>query len=184
MAIPIIGDVINAVKDVLSEVIVDKDKRDQVNLEIDRIKDKAEARLHDETMAQIDVNKVEASSGSLFVAGWRPFAGWVGGFGLAYSVILQPFGSWLARINGYLGDFPVIDNQLLLYVLGGMLGLGDQRTHEKVKGIATNDMTNGAQNKADTTHVTMNKEGEVDIKREGTQQSAPSHKKVQPHFKI
>jgi hypothetical protein len=39
---------------------------------------------------QLEINKVEAGSDSVFVAGWRPFAGWVCGIGLAYvSIILQ-----------------------------------------------------------------------------------------------
>jgi len=69
MGIPIIGDAINAVKDLLSEVVVDKDKRDQVNLELTRIQDQAQARLDAQIQAQIEVNKVEAQSASVFVAG-------------------------------------------------------------------------------------------------------------------
>lgn len=139
MAIPIFGDIIDAVKDVVSEVVVDKDKKNEINLELQKLSDAAEARIHQEILAQVELNKVEAASGSLFVAGWRPFVGWVGGFGLAYSTILQPLSSWIAMVAGYAGGFPSIDNQLLLYVLGGMLGLGAQRTYEKVKGVSTND---------------------------------------------
>jgi hypothetical protein len=40
--------------------------------------------------AQTDVNKVEAASSSMFVAGWRPFIGWVCGTGLSSSVSSQP----------------------------------------------------------------------------------------------
>lgn len=139
MGIPFIGDIINGVKDLVSEVVVDKDKRDQINYQLAELQDKAEARYHEEMMGQVEINKVEASSGSLFVAGWRPFVGWVGGFGLAYSTMVQPLASWIARVVGYSGDFPLIDNQLLLYVLGGMLGIGGLRTIEKIKGVSTND---------------------------------------------
>lgn len=141
MGVPIIGDVINAVKDIVSEVVVDKDKRDQVNVQLKELEDKAEQRYHEEVLAQVEVNKIEASSGSLFVAGWRPFAGWIGGIGLGVSAIILPIASWVARVTGYGGDFPAIDSQLLLYVLGGMLGLGAQRTYEKVKGVSTNNYT-------------------------------------------
>ena len=35
----------------------------------------------EQNSGQIEINKVEAGSASLFVAGWRPFIGWVcGGF--------------------------------------------------------------------------------------------------------
>lgn len=150
MGLPIIGDIINAVKDLVGEVVVDKDKRDQVNLELEKLRDQSQARLDEMIQGQLEVNKVEAASGSLFVAGWRPFAGWVGGVGLAYSAIIEPFMSWIARLNGYVGNFPSINNELILYTLGGMLGLGTMRTFEKWNGTATNDYTAG-QPKPNTT---------------------------------
>lgn len=137
MGIPIIGDIIDAVKDLASEVVVDKDKKNELNVRLEELRDKANQREHEENLAQIDVNKTEAASSSLFVAGWRPFVGWVGGAGLVYSSILEPLMSWVARVVGYTGDFPVINNDLLLYVIGGMLGIGGLRTFEKVKGVST-----------------------------------------------
>lgn len=168
MGIPIIGDVINAVKDIVSEVVVDKDKRDQINYQLKEIEDKANQRMHEEVLAQIDVNKQEASNPSLFVAGWRPFVGWVGGAGLVYSTILQPLSSWVARVAGYVGEFPVIDNQLLLYVLGGMLGIGGLRTVEKIKGVETTSIQPKAQTQKEETPV----------------KEAPSSAKVKPKFKL
>ncbi|WP_456432688.1 3TM-type holin, partial [Nitratifractor sp.] len=41
-------------------------------------------------MGQIEVNKEEAKSPNLFVAGWRPFIGWVGGVAIAYNFIVAP----------------------------------------------------------------------------------------------
>lgn len=134
MSIPIIGDVIGAVKDLVSEVVVDKDKRDQVNLELAKIQDQAQARLDAQLQAQIDVNKVEAASGSVFVAGWRPAIGWVGAAALAYSFILQPFiGIWIK-------DLPAIQYEYLMTIITAMLGIGGMRTFEKVKGVSTNTM--------------------------------------------
>lgn len=139
--IPIIGDLISGVKDLLSEVIVDKDKKLQIDLGLAQLEDQAEARLDGLLQSQIEVNKIEAASGSIFVAGWRPAVGWVGAAGLLYSTILYPLGTWISRLSGYVGQLPVVDNQLLLYVLGGMLGLGGMRTLEKIKGVSTNDYT-------------------------------------------
>lgn len=145
MAIPIIGDIlggiIGPIKDIVSEVVVDKDKKNEINLELDKLEAEGEARLHDEVMAQIDVNKTEAGNSSLFVAGWRPFVGWVGGAGLAYAAILEPFMTWVAMVSGYKGTFPVFDTNLLMTVLGGLLGLGSLRTLEKVKGVSSNDLS-------------------------------------------
>ena len=44
---------------------------------------------------QVQVNKAEAQHQSLFVAGWRPFIGWVGGLALAYQFLLYPLLGWI-----------------------------------------------------------------------------------------
>jgi hypothetical protein len=81
--------------------------------------------------AQTTINLEEAKSGSLFVAGWRPFIGWVGGFCLAYVAIIEPFMSWIALVCGYTGSFPKIDTTITMQVLIGILGLGAYRSYDK-----------------------------------------------------
>jgi len=135
MGIPIIGDVINAVKDIVSEVVVDKDKKKEIDLELARLADQAEARLHEEVLAQIEVNNTEASHGSVFVAGWRPFVGWICGSALAAQTILFPMLSAAFKVSF---EF---DTELLLLTLSGMLGIGAMRSYEKVNGVSTNDFT-------------------------------------------
>lgn len=90
-----------------------------------------------EMTAQTDINKIEAGSSSLFVAGWRPFVGWVGGFGLAYAAILEPMLRLIATLYGYTGAFPAIDTTVTMQVLFGLLGLGMMRSFDKFKGVAT-----------------------------------------------
>jgi hypothetical protein len=75
--------------------------------------------------AQSATNTAEAQTGNLFIAGWRPFIGWVCGFGFLYSV-LQP-----------LLPIPAIDTSVLQNILFGLLGLGTMRTAEKIGGVAT-----------------------------------------------
>ena len=149
MAIPILGGILDTIFDkvggVVSEVVVDKDKRNEINANLERLKleaiSQSEARVHEEVMGQLAINKQEASHGSIFVAGWRPFVGWVSGVGLAYGVILEPLFSWTARVwFGYAGSFPDIDPALLIFALGGMLGIGGMRTYEKVKGVSTDTL--------------------------------------------
>lgn len=89
-------------------------------------------------LAQLEVNKTEASHASIFVAGWRPFIGWVCGFALAYACILQPFLTFL--LANYLHHeviMPEIESELLSYILMGMLGIGTMRTVEKLGGVTT-----------------------------------------------
>ena len=89
-------------------------------------------------IAQTEVNKVEASSSNIFVAGWRPAVGWICAFGLAYAVILAPLIAFIARLAGYQGSFPVIEGEILNTTLFGMLGLGLFRTAEKITGKTGN----------------------------------------------
>jgi len=87
--------------------------------------------------SQIDVNKVEAASPSLFVAGWRPFVGWVCGSALAWNFVGEPFLAFLVGVFAWkLPPLPILDNGALTTVLLGMLGIGGMRTFEKVKGVA------------------------------------------------
>lgn len=89
---------------------------------------------------QLEINKAESSHKSVFVAGWRPFVGWVCGFSLAYVSILEPLMRFIAKLCGYTGAFPVIDTNLTMQVLLGMLGLVAARTREKEKGVHKNTL--------------------------------------------
>ena len=89
---------------------------------------------------QLDINKVEAASSSVFVAGWRPFCGWVGGAGLAYAAIVEPLLSFIARLSGYTGAFPVIDTTITMQILFGLLGLGAMRSFDKVKAVESHEI--------------------------------------------
>ena len=94
----------------------------------------ADRHAQEIALSQIEVNKAEAASGSLFKGGWRPFVGWVCGFGLAYAAIILPVMEFTAKvIFGYGGKFPVIDWAILTNVLFGLLGLGAMRTYEKTR---------------------------------------------------
>lgn len=111
-------------------------------------KDRMEAELffyknaHEVVMAQNDVNKEEAKSSSIFVAGWRPWIGWVCGAALAYASIVYYLLQWtldvLAILSGQaLPPLPKPDLGITLEILAGMLGLGWFRTKEKMNGVAS-----------------------------------------------
>ncbi|MBC3906198.1 holin family protein [Undibacterium umbellatum] len=87
---------------------------------------------------QMEINKVEAASSSTFVAGWRPFIGWVCGAAFAYKFVLAPIGAFVLAAVGHPIVMPVLDFTEMSSVLLGMLGLGGMRTLEKIKGAESN----------------------------------------------
>lgn len=90
-------------------------------------------------LGQLEINKEEAKSTNWFVAGWRPFVGWVCGVAFAYHFVIQPLAAFIlvACFQQPLGaDLPVLDIGNLMTVLLGMLGLGGLRTFEKYKSIS------------------------------------------------
>lgn len=105
------------------------DKAAQAKAEMDLLKMAGEQDFQS-TIKQIEVNIQEAQHQSIFVAGWRPFVGWICGLGLAYQAILHNLIEWLLGIYGFPVP-PAPDSDVLIYVLGGLLGLGALRTYEK-----------------------------------------------------
>ncbi|HSW65347.1 MAG TPA: 3TM-type holin [Dissulfurispiraceae bacterium] len=88
--------------------------------------------------AQAEINKVEAASTNWFIAGARPAIMWICAAGLFYGTIGKPFIEFVARVFGYQGTFPEIDQATLQTTMFGMLGLGTMRTYEKAKGVTNN----------------------------------------------
>lgn len=78
---------------------------------------------------QAEINKMEAQHRTVFVAGWRPFIGWVCGFALAYNFVLRDLLIWFF---GPETAPPALQMEHLMTVLVGMLGLGGMRTFEKL----------------------------------------------------
>ena len=100
---------------------------------------------------QMAINSKEAEHKSIFVAGWRPFVGWVGGIALAYQFILYPLMLWGWAVispehcNAALECVaikppPILQADELYTVLLGMLGIGAMRSYDKKNGTATNSI--------------------------------------------
>ena len=90
--------------------------------------------------AQITVNTEEAKSASVFVAGWRPFVGWVCGFGLGWAFVFRPLLEFVAAWVGRDVKPPALETGELMNLLVAMLGLAGYRTFEKMQGVADNSM--------------------------------------------
>lgn len=78
---------------------------------------------------QSEINKMEAQHRSIFVAGWRPFIGWICGVALLYNFIIRDVIAWVSPD----AMPPAIQMDQLITILLGMLGLGGLRTFEKIK---------------------------------------------------
>lgn len=104
-------------------------------------KAKAEVELRNSMLAwdaaQSATNTAEAASSSTFVAGWRPWIGWVCGMALAYQYVLSPIAVWAAAIAGHPIPLPPKLDDMLWQLILGMLGMGGLRTFEKIKGVAS-----------------------------------------------
>ena len=129
--IPLITTLLPAVTDIIGRFLpVDKEKRAEAEREIEA---KLTTHLAKIDLAQLDVNKTEAASRSVFVSGWRPFIGWTCGVALAYTYVVQPILVFGLAQSGYLIELPRMNLGELMPVLMGMLGLGGLRSWEKVK---------------------------------------------------
>jgi hypothetical protein len=85
---------------------------------------------------QREINRTEAQSASLFVAGWRPATGWVCACALGFQYLLRPLFGWAAGVWWpQLPPLPGLDANLW-ELMFGMLGLGGLRSFEKAKGVA------------------------------------------------
>ena len=120
--------VIGVVGKVLDKFVEDKDLKAKLEHEM-------KMQLHNANLAQVEVNKAEATHKSLFVAGWRPACGWICSIALLYHFVLQPIIVFILSAAGYSYDLPSFDMSSLMTVLMGMLGLGGLRSFEKSKNI-------------------------------------------------
>ncbi len=129
----VLTSLVGPVTGLLDKFIEDKDQKAKLAHELATMADK---HAQEAMLAQLEINKAEAASGSLFKGGWRPFVGWTCGIAFAYHFVLQPL---LIFIFAYIGletpDLPQFDVGTLLPVLGGMLGIGGLRSYEKTKGL-------------------------------------------------
>lgn len=123
-----------ALTEVLDRVIPDQAAAAKAKLEM-------EAKLLEAATAQAsqqaEINKAEAGHSSIFVAGWRPYIGWVCGMAIAWAFLLAPMLSWLLPVLGVVAVVPPLQTEFLLELVFAMLGLGGLRTFEKLKGVAS-----------------------------------------------
>ena len=131
-------DPLTALLEVGSKVIdrlwPDPIQRDAAKLELFKLQQAGELQA---MIGQLEINKEEAKSPSMFVSGWRPFIGWVCGAACAWNWIGLKVALFVAAYFGKELHLAPADIGEMMPVLLGMLGLGGLRTMEKIQGVAS-----------------------------------------------
>ena len=134
-----LGQVAKDVADVVDKFVETEDEKAAVKVVMARM-------AQEPGMAQVELNKVGAAHRSIFVAGWRPFIGWICGWSLAIYYIPQfavASGMWVymfiqscsTEAGCVISAYPIDSVTGLLELLLGMLGLAGLSTAEKMAGI-------------------------------------------------
>ena len=134
-----LDDIIGAGLDIINKFIPDPAQKAQAAYQMAQLQQQDAFKELDAQIAtmqaQTNTNQTEAANANLFVAGWRPFIGWVCGSGVAWNYLGGPLLSSLLLIFGHPVQIPQADLSEMMPLLIGMLGLGGMRTYEKINGV-------------------------------------------------
>ena len=106
-----IGEILTGLDSIVDKSVPDADTKLKMQNEVLRLAMASADK-------QADINKVEAGHKSIYVAGWRPFIGWVCGFALATMFIVKPT---VIFVMPYFG----VDAVLIAQVAGFTLNTGE-----------------------------------------------------------
>lgn len=139
--LPILSAILPIIGSVLEKVIPNKAEAERAKIEIQLKLAENETELlklfTEIDKGQLEINKEEAKSSSLFVSGWRPYIGWVCGFGVSWAYVLKPVFDWILVVAGSNANTPSLQTGELMSLLLGLLGMGALRSFEKVKNVAS-----------------------------------------------
>lgn len=139
------GGIIGAVGEVIDDLVTTEEERAAIEL-------KREELTVGLMQGQINTNIEEAKHPSVFVAGWRPWTGWVVSTALGLTFIPKALvitGIWtyqciviVGQWNGAapapaLPEFPELGVADLIGLLGALLGMGAIRSYDKQQGKDT-----------------------------------------------
>ena len=131
------GDVIKSVGDTLDNLVTSDEERLEKQLEMHKAEREFNYQtaklLSDQNIAQMEINKEEARSSKLFVAGWRPAIGWIGVIALFYQFVAYPLLLWLPFDN----PPKPMESDILYTIITGMLGIAGMRSFDKMQGKDT-----------------------------------------------
>lgn len=130
-----LDEIIRELGETARQVLPDPKARREFELKLQELQDRAAERVHEEALAQTEVNRTEAGHASVFVAGWRPAIGWVCAAGLGWNFFVAPLLMMFKLSPGMLPIEGLITMSLT------MLGASGIRTFELTKGVARDKLT-------------------------------------------
>lgn len=128
----LIGPLFELGKGIIERLFPDPAQKAAAELELLKMTQSGDLQV---ILAQLAINAKEAESPRIFIGGWRPFTGWICGFGLLYATILHNILEWVSIIQNWPAP-PAVDTDTLLYVLGALLGIAGLRSYDKKQGTA------------------------------------------------
>jgi len=120
-------DAVSAIGSVFDKIFTSDEERAQAEQVLLKIRQQPH-------LLQAEINRIEASHRSIFVAGWRPFIGWVCGIGFLWAFLGHPIFVWVVTLMELNLTPPTLMTDKMLELVLAMLGLGGLRTVEKLKG--------------------------------------------------
>lgn len=124
-----VKDAVSAIGSVFDELFTSDEERAKAQFVLERLRQQPH-------LLQAEINKIEAAHRSVFVAGWRPFIGWVCGLGFLWAFLGHPLLEWSLALSGRTLPAPAIHTEHLMELVLALLGLGGLRTAEKIAGRA------------------------------------------------
>lgn len=133
----LLGGIFDIAGKVFDRLFPDPEQKAAAQLELIKLQQQGAFKELDASLqlaqGQMDINKVEAASDSIFKSGWRPFVGWTCGGGLFYQIMARPLLGWMCENLWQWKHPPALEMETLMTLLFGLLGLGAYRTVEKLK---------------------------------------------------
>ncbi len=136
-------------KILVERLVPDPAARAQAQRELEEVISAREAAvasvIAEQNKAQNDINLAEAQGNDRFSSRWRPALGWACVLAFVYQFLLAPMLTWALIGVAFGFAFPAPPTLTVtdfMPVLIGMLGLGAQRTYERVSGVSTAVPTN------------------------------------------
>lgn len=128
----VLGDVMKVAEPIINRFFPDPQKALEFRNELVKV-------LASSDIAQLEVNKAEASNPSLFVAGWRPAFGWLGVLLFTYAGIIAPTVEAVMAIKypGFKMPMSAFLMENVTQLVFGMLGMGALRSFDKHQGVGT-----------------------------------------------